>query len=202
MFLLFFATFLVQVVVILYRNGVFHGRLPRAKLAVEDKHTVAIKISLSRQVNVAAGQYISIWIPSISLHSFLQSHPFVVSNWTEPKQDSVDLLVNSQRGFTQNLYNYAKGNKNDCLVLFSGPHGVGIPIDRSETVIMIASGFGMAALLPHIRQLIYSYNAWKCSTRRIRIIWEIEKAGKYILCPVQISMLTLSKRRGEHSRNI
>jgi NAD(P)H-flavin reductase len=175
---LFPTTFFLQGGFILYRNGAFCGRLPRAKITTEDSNSVAIRIRLSRPLKVAAGQYVNVWIPSVSFWSFLQSHPFVITSWSECKQGSIDLLVTSQRGFTQKLQHYTRADGGDYLALFSGPHGISIPVDRSETVVMVANGFGMASFLPYLRQLIYSYNTWKSPTRRIHVIWQLEKPGK------------------------
>jgi predicted ferric reductase len=198
---LFLTTFLLQGVVVLYRNGVFRGRLPRAEISTEDSSTVAIKISLSRPLKVAAGQYINVWIPSVSFWSILQSHPFVVTNWAERKQDSIDLLVTSRCGFTQKLQHYAGTTGGDRLVLFSGPHGISIPVDRSQTIVMVADGFGMASFLPYLRKLIYSYNAWKSPTRRIHVIWQLEKRGKRPTSADSDFNANAAKRMAKQSRN-
>jgi hypothetical protein len=43
---------------------------------------------------------------------------------------------------------------------------------------MVASGFGIAAQLPYLRQLIYGYNASKTRTRRVHLVWQLETLGK------------------------
>ena len=42
--------------------------------------------------------------------------------------------------------------------MFSGPHGTDVSMDEYESVLIVASGFGIAALLSHLKKLIYGYN--------------------------------------------
>ena len=144
--------------------------------------TVSIRLRLSRPLKVKAGQYICLWIPipSVSYWSLSQIHPFTVTSWSEGEQNYLDLFIEPRRGFTQKLLTYSKLHHGGgrCLALFSGPHGVGTPIDDYETVLLIASGFGIAALLPHLKQLIYGYNTCKTRTRRVHLVWQLETIGK------------------------
>jgi len=64
-------------------------------------------------------------------------------------------------------------------VLFSGPYGLSAPVGEYESVLMIASGFGMAAQLPCLKQLIHGYQTRKVVTHRIRVIWQVEHIGKH-----------------------
>jgi hypothetical protein len=38
--------------------------------------------------------------------------------------------------------------------MFSGPHGTDVSMDKYKSVLMAASGFGIAAVLPHLKKLI------------------------------------------------
>ena len=44
---------------------------------------------------------------------------------------------------------------------------------------MIASGFGMAALLPCLKQSIHGYQTRKPYTRQIRVGWQVQSIGKW-----------------------
>ncbi|PVH68529.1 hypothetical protein DL98DRAFT_599439 [Cadophora sp. DSE1049] len=57
--------------------------------------------------------------------------------------------------------------------MFSGPHGTSIAMDEYESVLMVASGFGIAAHLSSLKKLIYGYNARLGRTRRIRLVWQL-----------------------------
>lgn len=92
-------TSVVQLFGTLYRNNVFRGRLPRAVITQVGS---GFKISLivHGKLKVEAGQYINLWIPSISFWSFLQSHPFLVASSEVGERVALDLLVDPQKGLT------------------------------------------------------------------------------------------------------
>jgi FAD-binding domain/Ferric reductase NAD binding domain len=139
---------------------------------------VKIRLALSRPLEVEAGQHIELWAPAANFWSFWQSHPFVVTSWSEGPQNTLDLFIEPRRGFTQKLLQYSKSNHSPRLAPFSGPHGTSAPVRDYKTVLMVASGFGIAAQLPYLRQLIYGYNACKTRTRRVHLVWQVETLGK------------------------
>ncbi|PVH69319.1 hypothetical protein DL98DRAFT_661755, partial [Cadophora sp. DSE1049] len=145
------ALFILQFGTSVFRNKVWSHDFSRAYITrVND--TVRVRITASRPVEVKAGQYINIWIPSISWY-ILQSHPFVVTNWVDGKQGTLELFIQPRRGFTRDLFSHGTTDARDIiprLVLFSGPHGISIPVIEYETVLMVATDFGIAALLSYL----------------------------------------------------
>lgn len=142
--------------------------------------TVKIKMTMSRPIKVEAGQYINVWIPSVSFWSFVQSHPFVVTSWAEGNQEELELFIEPRRGLTRELLFHGKidmKSNRSRLALFSGPHGVSIPVCGYENVLMVASGFGIAAELPYVKQLIHGYNNCKARTRRVHLVWQLQSLG-------------------------
>ncbi|KFY03642.1 hypothetical protein V490_00110 [Pseudogymnoascus sp. VKM F-3557] len=120
-------------------------------------------------------QYINLWIPSVSFWSFLQTHPFTVISWDAKDQVKLDLLIEPRRGLTRELlYHAKKGYTINPLVMFSGPHGANLSMGEYESVLMVASGFGIAAFVPHLKKLIYGYNTRAVRTRRIHLVWQIK----------------------------
>jgi len=98
----------------------------------------------------------------------------MVISWKPGKQDNIELFIKPRRGFTRKLlYHAANGHLRDPVVIFSGPHGKSIDMDEYESVLMVASGFGIAAHLSSLKKLIYGYNARLGRTRRIRVVWQI-----------------------------
>ena len=78
-----------------------------------------------------------------------------MTSWSEGKQNSLDLFIESRGGFTRELLSHCKVNgygTSSRLVLFSGPHEISMPVGEYESVLMIASGFGIAAQLPYLKQ--------------------------------------------------
>ncbi|KAL2047619.1 hypothetical protein N7G274_000661 [Stereocaulon virgatum] len=166
---------------------------------------------------IKAGQHVNIWIPSISLWSFLQSHPFTIASWSEGEKSSLDFLIEPRDGFTRKLFErapeYQKGNvslrgmeegrepqsKADDmdkrlfgdarnsqgssepaalhLAFFSGPHCSGAPIGDYGKVLMVATGFGIAAQLPFLKELIQGFNRSEVRTRNIHLVWQLNDLG-------------------------
>ncbi|PQE10458.1 cell surface metalloreductase protein [Rutstroemia sp. NJR-2017a BBW] len=109
--------------------------------------TVKIRLKLSRHLTVEPGQYICLWMPTMSFWSFLQSHPFTVTSWAEEKQDSLDLLT-QRLLLSSKAARKAGGRLQPRLALFIGPYGTSASVNRYETVVMVASGFGVAGQQP------------------------------------------------------
>lgn len=122
------------------RHGRSQARISRAGRAVH------IRITLRVPMKVRAGQYINLWIPSVSFWSFIQSHPFVVISWAKGPQEILELFVEPRKGLTREIMSHAdKDGVTSYLVLFSGPHGSSFPITDYGEVILVATGFGIAA---------------------------------------------------------
>ncbi|KAK9438318.1 cell surface metalloreductase (FreA) [Metarhizium brunneum] len=160
---------------VIYRNGIFRSRLPRADL-MHAKGAVLVRVVLSRPVRVKAGQYICLWlfIPSTSFHALIEYHPFVVASWSDAPLDTLDLLIEPRTGFTRHLLHRSQTRQDLCRALFSGPHGNSIPVGDYEVVLMVASGYGIAAQLPYLKELLHGYNSRKARSRRIHLVWELK----------------------------
>jgi len=179
----FFCTFLFLLGATAYRNWPLKSGYSRAYITHVDD-AVKIRLKLSKPVKVKPGQYICLWLPTVSLWSFVQTHPFTVTSWSEEEQESLELLIEPRKGLTQRLLERSKANRkarrslSPCLALFTGPHGTSTPVGRYETVLMVASGFGIAAQLPYLKRLIHGYNACTIETRRVHLVWQLETTGK------------------------
>jgi len=184
----------------IYRNSAFGSGFTQASIC-SAYDIVLIRLKLSRKLKVD-GQYVGLWLwsPAISRWSFLQVHPFVVASWSEEEQEYLDLFIQPRSGFTQKLLDYTRTTDNvfesfseknlskvssSCLALFTGPHGARVSVDKYETVLMVAGGFGIAAQLSYLKQLIYGYNTSKTRTRRIHLVWQLETIGKSVLSRIQ-----------------
>lgn len=180
-------SFLLQLVIFLYRNGLCAGRgSPRALVTftsrkAENGDRVAtathIRVLLPRPIKVEAGQYINLWVPSVSLWSWAQTHPFTVTSWSKGGQETMELLVQPRRGFSADLLRYANGAMDGSvsfLALFTGPHGTTIDASHYESVLVVAGGFGIAAAISHLKRLIYGYNTYTSLVRRVHLVWQVE----------------------------
>jgi len=173
---------------VIYRNrarGRGYCRAFITTLDEDERHNskeevVKVRLALSRSLKLKAGQFINLWIPSVSFWSFTQSHPFMVTSWAEGPQDTLELFIEPRRGLTRELLRCGKYDmkiNRSRLALFSGPHGISIPVCAYESVVMIATGFGIAAQLPYVKELIHGYNNCKARTRRVHLVWQLQSIG-------------------------
>jgi hypothetical protein len=65
-------------------------------------------------------------------------------------------------------------------VLFTGPHGMIVPVGNYEYVFMVARGYGIIAQLPLLERLVQGTLAREVRARRICLIWEFEDIGKFL----------------------
>ena len=172
------ATALVLCLLMLYRNGIFRRGFAHATIT-SSENSVLIRVALPFPVKVRAGQYVGLWLwsPSVSFWSFAQSHPFVVTSWSDKPQDTLDLFIEPHKGLTRQLRQRSNVPSDPCIALINGPYGVSVPAGEFAVVVMVASGFGIAAHLPYLKQLMYGYNSRRVRTRRIHLVWQLETPG-------------------------
>ncbi|KAJ9607461.1 hypothetical protein H2204_015700, partial [Knufia peltigerae] len=135
---------------------------------------MTLQVRLTSPVQVKPGQYICLWIPWFGL---LQSHPFMITSWSDESLESLDIFVEPRDGLTRKLLRYSDSSRGSGTLykaLFSGPHGTTVPAGTYETVLMMADGFGVVSHLSYLKQLIHGYNACKIRARRIHLVWQLE----------------------------
>ena len=179
----FVVTALVELLWIIYRNFTFHCGLFRANFDIVCD-AIRIKIRVSRPWNIRAGHYINIRLSGVGCRTLLESHPFRVVSWvvdtsSKPKLTTVHLLVEPRDGFIPRLLRYAKRSSEGTrhLVLYSGPHGTPTSMKEYDTVLLIATGFGIAAILPHLKELLDGYGRCEVVTRRVHVVWQLKGEG-------------------------
>lgn len=188
-------TSFLQIMSFCYRNGLFTSRgYPRAYIycdTVEDEDAnsesrkiekaLAVRVILPRAMKLDAGQYINLWMPTVGLFSCIQTHPFIVTSWSREAQTALDLYVKVQGGLSATLYRKARDAPNGSVVFpafVTGPHGLTEPIHQYESVLLLANGSGIAAVLPYLRKLIHGRNTMTCCTRRVHLVWQLHTLGK------------------------
>ena len=94
-------------------------------------------------------------------------------NDTDGRSSNIYLLVKPANGFSHKLMQHA-GN----LALKSwvdGPYGKLFDIGDYGSVVMFASGIGIAAQVPYLKELIRGYKECKVRTKRILLVWQLNK---------------------------
>ncbi len=101
---IFLATSVLQCLFVLHWNFSFRRGHSRALIS-KHRGSVRMTIDVPTSLDIKAGQYVNVWIPSISFWSFLQSHPFTIASWGNKEGvTSLDLLIEPRKGLTQKLY--------------------------------------------------------------------------------------------------
>lgn len=164
---------------IIYRNLRIGSKLPRATVERDGKIMI-MSITLPRSWNFKAGQHIKLCIPGLSWGSLLQWHPFAISSYELVNGNMViHLMIRERKGFTAILAN--KGNPDQEIVaLIDGPYGKQIQLRTYSTVLLFASGIGIAGILLYAQQTLEEYDAQRTSCRRIFLFWEIDDSTAYL----------------------
>ncbi|KAH8721012.1 Ferric/cupric reductase transmembrane component 2 [Beauveria bassiana] len=181
---------------VLYRNS---SGLSLAQISLVNG-TTQIRLRLSRPLKVRAGQYINLWVPSVSLWAFSQTHPFVVTSWSQKPQEHLDLFIEPRRGFTKDLLRLAEHGPTTSMAWFSGPHGKPLPISRYENVVMLATESGIAAHLPYLKKLAHDQRSHEIPVRRVHLIWQMERRDGGIAAQKLLTeALAEDKLSGQHN---
>jgi predicted ferric reductase len=143
---------------------------------VNAPNALLVEVTVPRPWSVKAGQWIFLSIPKLGIFTGIRGHPFMISWWERGRKGmTVSLLVRPRAGFTGELDRYA----NQTLKAFiDGPYGKRYGFGNYGTVIMFATGIGIAGHIPYIKELIIGYNNCEVKTQRIRLVWEIEDRCK------------------------
>jgi predicted ferric reductase len=174
---LFVLHLIVYIARLVFRN-IVPGRLFGVAEIVKHKDATELMIHPSRPWVIRPGQYIYLRAPATrfrysnpfsAIFSLLESHPFMVVWWNNdtPKADSISLLVKEESGFTKAL---AQTRHKQLRVFIDGPYGNSHDFHNYDSIIMVATGIGITAQLPYIKELLQS----KKRPKRISLVWEIE----------------------------
>ena len=183
---------------LLYRNVRYGWPLNRASVRTitfkrsDGKQTreiplsdaVHVHVRLTRAWKPHAGQFVYLCIPGVSYTSFAQLHPFYVAWWyCEGSDDYVVFIVQKQRGFTDRLF-LRRGNGLDreleMRAVVEGPYGKELELDLYGTVVLFATGIGIAGQLPYVSQLLAGYQNCEVKTRRITLFWQVDSESRYL----------------------
>lgn len=174
-------TTILETSIFIYRNGILPSRsYPRASIMCEkhdpsnkdfetEEKPLKICVALPRPLEVKAGQYVNLWLPTVSLLSWTQTHPFMVTSWAPRKQNALELFVQNHRGLTAKLRTRASLEGSVSYTVFViRPYGHTESVNQYECPIAVASGFGIAGVIPYLRQLLYGYNTSTSWARRVQ----------------------------------
>jgi NAD(P)H-flavin reductase len=101
--------------------------------------------------------------------SFAQLHPFYISWWYHDSgYDYAVIILQKQKGFTDRVFSHRGiGFKNGSALatVLEGPYGKELNQDLDGTVLLFATGIGIAGQLLYVIELLEGYNNYEVRTR-------------------------------------
>lgn len=168
----------------LYRNAVFRSRLSTSRARIEvfsneddlGTCTIKVQVPVHRGWKVQPGQYVLLGVPSASRLA-LMPHPFMVCYWDadgEDQANSVEFLIAPKRGLTRDLTRFNYPSTTSTWI--DGPYG-GMCGDLSlySTVVLVASGMGIAAQMPYIKEIVYRCRQRELPTQDLFVLWDADE---------------------------
>lgn len=173
----FTCTSILQMLNLIVRN-VGWGRLFAQANVVVRNDAVKIVLTNLKPFKPRPGQFVYLRLLDLGRFTWLENHPFGII-WHEGKDgraDSISLLAKARGDFTDKLLRHAT-TKHNFLACVEGPYGGTIDLSRYGCVLMFATGIGIAAQVPYIREILERRLRWESPTRRLVVAWEIDREG-------------------------
>ena len=143
----------------------------------------AVKITIPTQMKWKPGQFVYLRMPGIS---FFENHPFTIaslcsedfpSDYGEQYKDMV-LVFRPFGGFTHKVINTAvrNGPYQTYRAFLDGPYGgMQRELTSFDTVVLVAGGSGITALISHLLLLIKKMREGTAVTKQVHVIWALKR---------------------------
>lgn len=171
-----------------YRNYSYHALFASArvfKTSTSSNQVVRLELKLPRPCAFRPGQFVYIRMLTLRNLAVLQSHPFYVYSWDE---DTFSLLVEIKSGFTAGFLaedapssqppTAAEAEGTVVKAMVEGPFGKALDLKSYCTVVLFATGIGIAAQLSHVRGWLKDHHGvFNVTTRKMTLFWEVVSEG-------------------------
>ena len=143
----------------------------------------AVKITIPTQTKWKPGQFVYLRMPGIS---FFENHPFTIaslcsddfpSEYGEQYKDMV-LVFRPFSGFTRKVVNAAirNGPYQTYRAFLDGPYGgMQRELTSFDTVVLVAGGSGITAIISHLLLLIKKMRDGTAVTKQVHVIWALKR---------------------------
>lgn len=174
-----------------WRNLTYRKSLTRVEVVnegnpEETKGLFQIVVAPPRSWEVKAGEWVNLGVPYVGVFYLPHLYPFMIA-WSENDatgQVKLYLLAKPRSGFTRRILCRMSPHK-QYRAWVEGPYGPptigkwGRPTRLADHnhVVMFATGVGIAAQIPHIRQILLERNKSRALTKRISLLWEPDDIG-------------------------
>lgn len=143
----------------------------------------AIKVTIPTQLKWRPGQFVYLRMPGISI---FENHPFTISSLCSEDFPSeygdlyrdCTLVFRPFGGFTRKVLDTAieKGPFKTYRAYLEGPYGgMQRELAAFETVVLIAGGSGITAIVSQLLNLIKRMRDGKAVTKKIEVIWALKR---------------------------
>lgn len=158
---------------------------------LDPEQVMQVDIAIPRPWRVRAGQHIFLSIPKLGILRGLRGHPFVITWWDRDITGlTVTLLIKSRTGFTRELRRHVD---KPLRVFVDGPFGTRHNFGDYGTVVMVATGIGIAGHIPYLKELISGYNSCEVKTRRILLIWKTQRECRHWILFLKTQLIIIGR---------
>ena len=181
------------------------GHVVRTMNARQCGESLIVKIELKRPWKIQPGCFIYLRLLTLKRASIFQRHPFVIAWWDDKNQREISphphtqekyketsgkqntvcearalyVMMEPQHGWTRKVMADQSIFENQAVWL-DGPFGVSYRLDQYSTVILFASGNGIVAQLPLLKDLATKSKASNIETRRVKLVWQTETSNEQL----------------------
>ncbi|KAE8397426.1 hypothetical protein BDV37DRAFT_276930 [Aspergillus pseudonomiae] len=182
--IVFILSLSAQIARLIFRNLVIGKKCTKLTLHTFGENIARLTLTLPRPWAVQAGERVELSAPSIEISYLAQSHPFTICWWEDNDTGeavSVSLLLRPRSGFTRKVLGRLEQDR-EYTAWFDGPFGpVSIgsygscgQMGNYGHIFMVATGIGIAAQLPYIKEILTQYRRARLRTQRISLVWQLE----------------------------
>jgi NAD(P)H-flavin reductase len=131
-------------------------------------------------MKIDAGQYVSLWAPTVGLLAFAQLHPYMVVSWAPSEQNTLLLFLKRERGISLKIVKKIRSCSRAPVKIFAsilGPFGTVEPVEQYDSVLIIATGHGITAIMSYVKKLMQLHAHPSTRTKRVHFIWQVKVVG-------------------------
>ncbi|KAH8431447.1 NADPH oxidase family protein [Aspergillus melleus] len=182
---IFALSLLWQSLRIIYRNTGPGKQRTKLVMHSHPGRVACLTVLVPRPWAVSSGERVTLTIPGLGLFYLFQSHPFAISWWEDGdtgKAVSISLLLRPRSGFTKRIFDRLESGR-VYTAWIDGPFGpstVGACAFSSRLgdyghIFMVATGIGIAAQLPYVKELLNRHRQARVRTQRISLVWQLDQ---------------------------
>ena len=135
---------------------------------------IRLEVTTSINFSPSPGTYYYLYTPRML--NFWENHPFTLASWKqEGDKTKLHFLVAPQRGATRVLFRKLDRAENgiaNLRVLVEGPYGSSHNLRAFDTVVFVAGGSGITAILPYLYELRTTQKT--SYVRRVVVVWAVK----------------------------